>query len=77
MQHYVVSDLGLHCLPMTLLWVSRKEGVKYVHLISPSLNLSMFITYNVEHWFLTFDMKKSMEGIVSQVSAVSQNTSKP
>ena len=21
--HYVVSDLGLQCLPMTLLWVSR------------------------------------------------------
>ena len=21
--HYVMSDLRLHCLPMTLLWVSR------------------------------------------------------
>ena len=21
--HYVASELGLHCLPMTLLWVSR------------------------------------------------------
>ena len=21
--HYVASDLGLHCLPMTILWVSR------------------------------------------------------
>ena len=23
MPHYVASDLGLHCLPMTHLWVSR------------------------------------------------------
>ena len=23
MPHDVVSDLGLHCLPMTLLWVSQ------------------------------------------------------
>ena len=23
MPHYVASDLGLNCLPMTLLWVSR------------------------------------------------------
>ena len=23
MPHYVASDLGLHCLPTTLLWVSR------------------------------------------------------
>ena len=23
MPHNVVSDLGLHCLPMTFLWVSR------------------------------------------------------
>ena len=26
--HYMMSDLGLHCLPMTLLPVSRKEWVK-------------------------------------------------
>ena len=25
MLHYVTSDLGLHCLPRTLLWVSRKR----------------------------------------------------
>ena len=25
MPHYVASDLGLHCLPMTLLRVSREE----------------------------------------------------
>ena len=23
MPHHVASDLGLHCLPMTLLWVSK------------------------------------------------------
>ena len=28
MPHYVASDLGLHCLPMTLLRVSRKNGLK-------------------------------------------------
>ena len=27
MPHYVASDLGLHCLPMTLLLVSRSEWV--------------------------------------------------
>ena len=26
--HYVVSDLGLHCLPMTILRVSELECVK-------------------------------------------------
>ena len=26
-QHYVVSDLGLHCLPITLLVVSRLQWV--------------------------------------------------
>ena len=25
MPHYVASDLGLHCLPKTLLWVSMQE----------------------------------------------------
>ena len=25
--HSVVSDLGLHCLPVTLLWVSRLQWV--------------------------------------------------
>ena len=28
MPHYVASDLGLHCLPMTILPVSRLEWVK-------------------------------------------------
>ena len=27
MPHYVASDLGLHCLPMTLLWVSWEQRV--------------------------------------------------
>ena len=27
-QHYVASDLCLHCLPMTLLRVSAKNGLK-------------------------------------------------
>ena len=28
MPHSVASDLGLHCLPITLLWVSRLQWVK-------------------------------------------------
>ena len=28
MQHYMASDLGLPCLPMTLLGIFRKESVK-------------------------------------------------
>ena len=27
MPHFVASDRGLHCLPMTLLWVSRQERI--------------------------------------------------
>ena len=27
MPHHVASDLGLHCLPMALLWVSRLKWV--------------------------------------------------
>ena len=26
MPHYVASDLGLHCSPVTLLWVPGKNG---------------------------------------------------
>ena len=28
MPHFAASDLGLHCLPITLLWVSRLQWVK-------------------------------------------------
>ena len=28
MPHSVASDLGLHCLPITLSWVSRLQWVK-------------------------------------------------
>ena len=28
MPHSAASDLGLHCLPITLLWVSRLQSVK-------------------------------------------------
>ena len=27
--HYVASNLGLHCLPLTLLWGSREEWINY------------------------------------------------
>ena len=29
MLHYAASDLGLHCLPVTLLGVSRLQWVKF------------------------------------------------
>ena len=29
--HYVASDLGLHCLPMTLYGFSGKNGLKERH----------------------------------------------
>ena len=31
MQHSAASDLGLHCLPTTLLWVSRLQWVRHTH----------------------------------------------
>ena len=33
MQQNVASDLGLHCLPITLLGVSRLQWVKYLPLL--------------------------------------------
>ena len=33
MPHYVASDLGLHCLPMTILWISRYERVDHMALL--------------------------------------------
>ena len=35
---YVASDLGLHCLPMAHLMVSRKEWIKYsiiIYIVAP------------------------------------------
>ena len=47
MPHYVGSDLGLHCLSMTLLRVSRKHwiNVDYQHDTKPQLtdNDALFI----------------------------------
>ena len=33
--HSVASDLGLHCLPITLLLVSRLQWVKYWDTLTP------------------------------------------
>ena len=33
--HSVVSDLGMHCLPITLLGVSRLQWVKNVQFLHP------------------------------------------
>ena len=43
MPHCMVSDLGLHCLPMTLLLVSWQELVKTVS----KLNVHMHVEKNV------------------------------
>ena len=32
MPHSAVTDLGLHCLPVTLLWVSRLQWVRGMNL---------------------------------------------
>ena len=32
--HSAASDLSLHCLPVTLLWVSRLQWVKVVHILA-------------------------------------------
>ena len=41
--HYVASDLGLHCLPMTLLQVSRQKWVKRV------LTFNLLLTSELVH----------------------------
>ena len=35
MPHSAASDLGLHCLPITLLWVSRLQWVNCVEVLWP------------------------------------------
>ena len=42
------SDLGLHCLPITLLRVSRLQWVKYVRIIA-----LMLILENIAHSLLS------------------------
>ena len=39
MSHYVASDLGMNCLPMTLLQVSREECINMYHSIVIILHL--------------------------------------
>ena len=41
MPHFAASDLGLHCLPISLLWVS---GLKWVKLFSASLFKTRFLS---------------------------------
>ena len=38
-RHYVASDLGLHCLPTTLLWVTRKEWINCCVTLSVVANI--------------------------------------
>ena len=33
MPHFVASDLGLHCIPLTLLWVSQIKGLRVQFLL--------------------------------------------
>ena len=42
MPHSAASDLGLHCLPITLLWVSRLQWVK---LCSVSRHMFLLMTF--------------------------------
>ena len=41
MPHSVASDLGLHCLPVTLLGVSRLQWVNNSLLVRRKVNISM------------------------------------
>ena len=43
MPHSVASDLGLHCLPITLLWISRLQWVKTLSKIVADDILIFFI----------------------------------
>ena len=54
--HHVASDLGLHCLPMTLLQFSRKEWVKVsFHIVSAfcAMNKTPFKTVQICHAYCT------------------------
>ena len=42
MLHFAASDLGLHCLPITLLWVSRLQWVKQ-ELVSCQMHIIVVI----------------------------------
>ena len=42
--HCVVSDLGLHCLPVTLLGVSRLQWVKNYHFVCQQYKLLRRLT---------------------------------
>ena len=44
MPHSAVSDLGLHCLPITLLGVSRLQWVKYHH---DDDDLAFYFPFNI------------------------------
>ena len=68
MPHYVVSDLGLHCLPMTLLWVSRLKWVicvLMIHVVQSIISLTKILLKDLSFLVhmnskvLTFFFKKS------------------
>ena len=40
MPHFVASDLGLHCLPMTLSWFTSKNGLNWKNMILQYSNAS-------------------------------------
>ena len=51
MPHYVASDLGLHCLPVTLVWVPGKNKLKKVQVTGSLKQQSLFLQ----------EMKSSLE----------------
>ena len=50
MPHSAASDLGLHCLPITLLGVSRLKLVKDLYLWDDWMDL-VYTWTDVKHWF--------------------------
>ena len=64
MPHFAASDLGLHCLPITLMWVSRLEWVKFGIIAE----LLPFREMSREIWKFSESMKS--QGILKKVREV-------
>ena len=53
----VASDLGLHCLPITLLWVSRLQWVKGCHADYIKMPHSLLIVSHSDYLIQVADKK--------------------
>ena len=67
--HFATSDLGLRCLPITLLGVSRLQLIKLV-LLAQKLNLN----FRLMIFYYTFNKEISTQVITALDSPLSGNT---